>query len=109
REQRGGPPPSGNGEQLADELEVQLGEREQVSGPQQVVDVGVLGEDRPKPPNRFGINPPRHGYGMRRGAGTARGRRIGQQRGGGAFACAELQEYVLCRSVAGPSGPEAQL
>jgi hypothetical protein len=109
REQLGATLPSGHGEQLADELEVQLGEREQMSGPQQVIDVGVLGEDRPQPPNRFGINPPRHGYSRRREAGPARCRRIGQQRVRGAFASAELQEYVLGRPVAGPSGPEAQL
>jgi hypothetical protein len=76
---------------------------------QQVIDLGVLGEDRPQPPNRFGIHPPRRGYRRHREAGPARRCGVGQQRLRDAFAGAEVQEHVLGRPVAGPSRPEAQL
>jgi hypothetical protein len=87
---------------------VHRGEGEQVRRSQQVVDLGVLGEDRPQPPNRFWIDPPRRGDGRYREAGFARRCGDGQPRSHGAFA-SELHEHVFGRVVARPSGPKAQL
>ena len=88
---------------------MQLGEHEQVRRAEQVVHLGVLSEDRPQPPNRFGINPPRHGYGRHREAGPARRYGVRQQRLRGALASAELHEHVLGRLLAWYQWPEAQL